>query len=199
MKRLCVLLLLVLLLPSLAQARSSVPLSPQARKDLNAFCTAFAQANTKSFDQATLHDEDMLTFAVWHCIMRADPALKRVHNGNDIVIPSGVIDTITQAYFARTIKTHHKAEYVESLASGEAFVFAQADSLRPRDDGTFQVSGTIYYTGSGETIDPDASRAAWKRAGVDVRVSGTFSGVLRRQDTGKVHWVLLQYTVKSAL
>ncbi|KHK02408.1 hypothetical protein [Desulfovibrio sp. TomC] len=196
MKRLFALLLLfAVLLPG--QAQANAPLSPETRKELSDFFSPFAAANMKSFDQGTLTEKDLLSFAIWHCIMHPDPALKRINSGNGIVIPPQVIDTITRTFFDRTIKKHRKAQYVESLGSGEAFVFAQADSLRQRDDGTFLAAGTIYYTGAGETIDPYATRAQWKRSGADVRVWGTFTGVLRRTAAPQARWVLLQYAVKE--
>ena len=199
MKRLFAgLLLCATLLPGQALSQASAPLSPETRKELSDFFSPFAAANMQGFDQKTLTDKELLHFALWHCILRADPSLKRVNGGNDIVIPSKVIDTITQTVFGRTIQKHRKAQYVESLASGEAFVFAQVDSLRQGEGDTFLVAGTIYYTGAGETIDPHATRAQWKRTGADVRVWGTFSGVLRRTATPQTHWTVLQYAVKEA-
>lgn len=192
-------LLLAVLLPgsALAGSQDTTLLTPETRKELNTFFSPFAASNMADFDQASLTDEALLDFAVWSCILRPDPALKRTRGGQDIVIPSRVIDDITQRTFGRTIKKHPKSQYVESLASGEAFVFAQADSLRPGDDGTFVATGTIYYTGSGETIDPQASKAQWKRAGADVRVKGTFTGVLTRNDDPRRRWTLTQYAVKD--
>ena len=199
MKRLfAVLLLCATLLPGQALAQAGTPISPETRKELGDFFSPFAAANMQGFDQKTLTDKDLLHFAVWHCIMRADPSLKRVNGGNDIVIPSAVIDTITQTVFGRTIQKHRKAQYVESLASGEAFVFAQVDSLRPGEGDTFLAAGTMYYTGAGETIDPHGTRAQWKRTGADVRVWGTFSGVLRRTAAPQAQWTVLQYAVKEA-
>lgn len=200
MKRLCAAILLFAALlpcPALAGPQDKAPLSPETRKELNNFFSPFAASNMAGFDQTTLTDEALLDFAVWSCILRADPALKRTRGGQDIVIPSRVIDDITQSTFGRTIKKHPKSQYVESLASGEAFVFAQVDSLRQRDDGTFLAAGTVYYTGAGETIDPQASRAQWKRAGADVRVQGTFTGVLKQNDDPRHRWTLIQYAVKD--
>ncbi len=200
MKRLSALFLLfVTLLPCQALSQANTPLSSETRKGLSDFFSPFAAANMKGFDQYTLSEKDLLHFAIWHCIMHPAPSLKRINGGNDIVIPSKVIDNITQTVFDRTIKQHRKAQYVESLGSGEAFVFAQANSLRQRNDGTFLAAGTIYYTGAGETIDPHATRAQWKRSGADVRVWGTFSGILRRTAAPHARWVLLQYAVKETL
>lgn len=199
MKRLFAgLLLFATLLPGQALSQANAPVPPETRKELSDFFSPFAGANMPAFDQATLSDENLLHFAVWQCILRPAPSLKRINGGNDIVIPSDVIDNITQTVFGRTIQKHRKAQYVESLASGEAFVFAQVDSLRPDDGDTFLAAGTIYYTGAGETIDPHATRAQWKRSGADVRVWGTFSGVLRRTAAPQAHWIVLQYAVKEA-
>jgi hypothetical protein len=200
MKRLVASLLLLAALlpcPALAGSQDKAPLPPETRKELNNFMSPFAASNMANFDQATLTDEALLDFAVWSCILRPDPALKRTRGGQDIVIPSRAIDDITQGALGRTIKKHPKTQYVESLASGEVFVFAQVDSLRPGDDGTFLAAGTIYYAGAGETVDPQASRAQWKRAGADVRVQGTFTGVLRQNDDPRHRWTLLQYAVKD--
>ncbi len=201
MKRLCAAILLFAALlpcPALAGPQDKAALPPETRKELNTFFSPFAASNMAGFDQTTLTDEALLDFAVWSCILRPDPALKRTRGGQDIIIPSRLIDDITQGTFGRTIKQHRKSQYVESLASGEAFVFAQVDSLRPGNDGTFLAAGTIYYTGAGETIDPQASRTQWKRAGADVRVQGTFTGVLKRNDDPRRRWTLLQYAVKDA-
>ena len=198
MKRVPIILLACILLPCLALAQAHDPLSPNVRKELNAFFSDIAASNMQSFDQGTLSDEDLLRFATWHCILHADRSLKRVNHGNDIVIPSAVIDKITETYLGKTVTKHLKPRYVESLASGEALVFAQVDSLRQTDDGTFQATGTIYYTGSGETLDTNASRARWKKAGIDVRVGGTFRGRLKRTTGDKPHWVLVHYDVKQA-
>jgi hypothetical protein len=198
MKRLLALLLFAALLPGQARSQANAPLAPETRKELGDFFSPLAGANMPAFDQATLSDENLLQFALWRCILRPAPSLKRINGGNDIVIPSGVIDNITRSVFGRTITKHHKAQYVESLASGEAFVFAQVDSLRPGDGDTFLATGTIYYTGAGETIDPHATRAQWKRAGADVRTSGTFSSVLKRTAAPQAHWTVLQYAVKEA-
>jgi hypothetical protein len=201
MKRLVASLLLLAALlpcPALAGSQDKAPLPPETRKELNNFMSPFAASNMAGFDQTTLTDEALLDFAVWSCILRPDPALKRTRGGQDIVIPSRVVDDITQGTFGRTIKQHRKSQYVESLASGEAFVFAQVDSLRPGDGDTFLATGTIYYTGAGETIDPHATRAQWKRAGADVRTSGTFSSVLKRTAAPQAHWTVLQYAVKEA-
>ena len=129
--------------------------------------------------------------------MHPDASLARIHDGADIVIPAAVVDTITRAYLGRTIGKHEKTAYVDSLASGEAFVFAQADSLRRRDDGTFLVAGTLYYTRAETPVDPHGTTAQWKRSVSKVRISGTFSGVLKREDAPKPHWVMLQYAVKE--
>ncbi|EHJ48883.1 hypothetical protein DFW101_2881 [Solidesulfovibrio carbinoliphilus subsp. oakridgensis] len=199
MKRLLVLLALcAALLPGLARSQSAPALKPETRKELSDFFSPFAAANMPAFDQSTLTDENLLHFALWRCVLRPLPGLKRINGGNDIVIPSKVIDNSTNAVFGRTIQKHRKAQYVASLASGEAFVFAQVDSLRPGEGDTFLAAGTIYYTGAGETIDPHATRAQWKRSGADVRVWGTFSGVLRRTAAPRAHWNLLQYAVKEA-
>lgn len=200
MKRLFALLLLfAALFPGQALSQANAPLSPETRKELSDFFSPFAAANMKSFDQDTLSEKALLHFAVWRCIMRADPSLKRINGGSDIVIPSKVIDNITRTFFDRTIKQHRKPQYIESLGSGEAFVFAQVDSLRQRDDSMFLAAGTIYYTGAGETINPHATRAQWKRSGADVRVWGTFSGVLRRTATPHARWIMLQYAAKETL
>jgi hypothetical protein len=191
--------LFALLLPGQALSQAKVPLSVEARRELDDFFSPLAAANMKSFDQDTLSEKDLLYFATWYSILRADPSLERLHGGHDIAIPSAVIDDITRTVFGRTIKKHRKARYVASLATGEVFVFAQVDSLRRRDGDTYLAAGTIYYTGSGETINPHATRAQWKRAGADVRVWGTFSGVLRQTAAPHAHWVLLRYAAKQTL
>lgn len=199
MKRLLALLALcATLLPGLAWSQSAPTLTPETRKELSNFFSPLAGANMPAFDQTTLTDEDLLHFALWRCVLHPLPGLKRTRGGQDIIIPSAVIDDITRSVFGRAMAKHDKAQYVESLASGEAFVFAQADSLRQGDGDTFLAAGTIYYTAAGEAIDPHATRAQWKRAGADVRVWGTFSGVLKRTPEPAAHWVLLQYAVKEA-
>lgn len=195
MKRLVILLSLVALLPCLALAQT--PLTAGERKELNLFFSDFAAANLGDFDQATISDEDMLRLATWRCIMHPDPSLKRVNKGNSIVIPSSVIDSITQASLGRTVSKHTRERYVESLASGEAIVFAQVASLSPHGDGTFQAAGSIYYASSGDVFDQHATRAQWKRAKADVRLWGTFTGVIKREQAPSPHWILLQYRVKE--
>ena len=197
MKRLLALCFVALMLPCLALAGTDGPLRPEEKKKLDVFFSNFAEANMKSFDRDSLTDDAMLYFATWHCVFNADASLKRIHGGSDIVIPAAVIDRITEKYFGRTIQQHKKNSYVESLATGEAYVFAQVDELQKRDDGTWLAKGTEYYTGAGAAIDPHATAKAWKKAGVDVRTSRRFAGVIRKTDGDKGRFVLLEYTAKE--
>jgi len=195
MKRLFALCLVAVLIPCLALARTDTPLRPDEKKKLDTFFSNFAEANMKSFDRGSLTDEALLYFAIWHCIFNAADSLKRTNDGNHIVIPADVIDKVTEKYLGQKIKTHKKPDYVDSLATGEAYVFAQVDDLQKRDDETWLAKGTVYYTGSGAAIDPHGSPKDWEKAGEDVRVSAKFTGTIQKAGGEKGRYILLEYAV----
>ncbi|NDY57853.1 hypothetical protein G3N56_14045 [Desulfovibrio sulfodismutans] len=197
MKKLTALCLLAVLLPCLAMAQTNVPLRGDEKKKLDTFFSNFAEVNMKNFTQGPLSDEELLYFATWHCIINAADSFQTTNDGNDIIIPASAIDKATEKYLGQTIKKHLKPSYVESMASGEAYVFAQVDSLQKRDDGTYLAKGTIYATGSGAVIDPHATAADWKKAGETVNPQETFTGVIRKTDGEQGRYILLEYAVQE--
>lgn len=197
MKRLLVLFLLALFWACPCLALTDVPLSPQEKKNLDTFFSNFAEVNMRNFSGDTLSDEDLLYFATWHCIINDDGKFKKTKDGDSIVIPAEAIDKVTQRYLGRTIKKHAQKEYVESAASGEAYVFAQVDSLQKRDDGTYLARGNVYATGSGAVIDPHGTKADWEKAGETVNPQASFTGIVRKADGEADRYVLLEYAMQE--
>jgi len=195
MKRGMILCFFALLLPALAMAQQN-----GERKALNTFFSNFSETNLQSFKKDGLSDDAMLQFAKWHCVMNTPNAFKKDRSGATIAIPVSAIDKITQRYFGKTITAHREKSYQADLATGEAFVFSQADTVSEQQDGTLLVQGTIYYTGSGSTPDPHGTPQAWKKAGEDVRVYGTFTGLVAKVRTQeKERYVLVEYTMKEKM
>jgi len=195
MKKMIAFCLLAVLLPCLALAQTDVPLRGDEKKKLDTFFSNFAEVNMKSFPQGPLSDDTLLYFATWHCIINAADSFQTTNDGNDIIIPASAIDKATEKYLGQTIKKHLKPSYVESMASGEAYVFAQVDSLQKRDDGTYLAKGTIYATGPGGDIDPHGTPADWEKAGEIIPPQETFTGIVRKTDGEQGRYILLEYTV----
>jgi hypothetical protein len=189
--------LLLFLSPCLALAQADAPLDPGEKKKLDTFFSNFAEVNMKNFTTGGISDEDLLYFATWHCIINAGDAFQKTNGGNDIIIPAEAIDKVTEKYLGLKIKKHLKPRYVESLGSGEAYVFAQVDGLQRRDDGTYLARGTVYATASGAVIDPHATAADWEKAGETVNPQMTFTGVVRKADGDAGRFILLEYAVKE--
>lgn len=81
------------------------------------------------------------------------------------------------------------------LADGEAYTFSQITRLLGVGQGLLQAEGVIYLAGSGSTPDPHGAPAAWKKAGEEVEQIGKFSALIKKEKTGKEHYILLEYNV----
>lgn len=114
------------------------------------------------------------------------------------MIQADALDKVTEKYFAKMVSKHAQSVYTVGMASGEAYMFSQVDTLLGLDKGLFRAEGAIYYTGSGDTPDPHGTPADWKKAGEIVRTYGTFSGVIQKIFAeGKERYVLLEYTLTT--
>jgi hypothetical protein len=101
-------------------------------------------------------------------------------------------------YFDKVISKHAEPVYTMGQASGEAYIFSQIDRLVKLDNGLFEAKGTVYYTGSGETLDPHAAPEVWQNEGIDVGISMTFTALIKKINSdGKDRYILLQYAFKE--
>jgi hypothetical protein len=174
---------------------ADAPSAERARFD--SFFSAIAETNLQSFAPQTLSDDAMLTFAQWNVAYHGAKSLKKIHNGMDVLAPSTLIDTITEQYFGKKISKHPAAQYTVSLATGEVDVFALVDNIRQLENGQIEAGGTIYYVRSGTKLDRRAGPSAWKKQGLTVRSSGTFTGILQPIASGSGEYTLLEYRLKE--
>jgi len=198
MKTIISALLFLFVVQSSVFAATQVKMSTEEKKKLDTFFSNFSETNLQSFKPGELTDEMMLGFAQWHIIMNTPKDLKTTSDGNEVLVPKERIDKVTEKYFAKAVSKHEEAVYTLGLASGEAYVLSQIDTLAKLDNGLFEAKGTGYYTGSGETPDPHATPEAWKKAGIDVRIGMTFTAVIQQiSQDGKPRYILLEYAVKE--
>jgi hypothetical protein len=184
---------LLCLLQGIGFAQGEVDMQPALKKQLNVFFSNFSECNFQSFKQGELTDQRLLDFALWNCTFNLLGKLKRTPDGNSALADAALIDSISEKYFGLKPGKHEKQVYQVDLASGEAYVFSQVDTLTQRSPDTYQARGTIYYAGSGSTIDPHATPAVWKKQGEKVKIYGTFTGQIRKVASPKEHYILEQY------
>jgi hypothetical protein len=195
MKMLAVVCLVALFVPGIGHAQKTVSMTVAEHKGLNTFFSNFSEVNLRSFKKGALDDKALLDFTLWHCVMNAPKSFKTTKDGLSIIIPAVAVDKVTERYFGKKLSRHAKKDYTAELATGEAYVFSQVDALTQLADGTYLAKGTVYYTGSGGTPDPQATPRAWAKAGEDVRIQGTFSGIIEKvKADGKERSILLEYT-----
>jgi hypothetical protein len=175
--------------------QSEINLNAVEKKQLNTFFSNFSEADVKSFKQNSLTHEALLNFALDHIYKNADKSLKRSKDGSAAIIPAALVDKTTEKYLGQKIQKHEKSEYLVPLASGEAYKFSQITRLRGAGKDLFQAEGVIYMTGSGGTPDPHGTPEAWKKAGEEVEQIGKFSALIKKDRTGKEHYILLEYYV----
>jgi hypothetical protein len=200
MKTIAALCLFAICLSTLAFAQTQAPLHAGEHKALNTFFSSFAETNLLSFTTGTLKDDEMLKFALWHIAFNDTKSFKKKNGSGplgEIVIPASAIDRLTEQFFGKKIQNHEKQSYLFDVATGEVDVFAQVDAFVAQQDGTVLAKGTVYYTRAGTKLDRQATMAAWKKAGKQVRVQGTFSGIVKEVGTAEKRYVLLEYTTKE--
>lgn len=195
MKKMIVLLLTLLSFSSLALAQSEVKLDPAARKQLNTYFSNFSEAYVESFQQGAVSDEALLAFAKRHNYINNFKLLKRSPDGQHVLLPSAMVDRSTERYFGRKIAKHAQAAYPILLADGEAYVFSQVDRLTDIGNGQYRAEGSIYSTGSGETLDPHGTPDQWKKAGAEVERLFRFTALIQKAKTGQGRYILLEYQV----
>ncbi len=177
-----------------AFAATEVKMTKAEKNKLDTFFSNFSEQYMEGFSEGELTDQMMFQFAETHLIINASQKLKMTKDGSSVLIPKALIDKTTEKYFGKRIAAHESDDYVVEMASGEAYVFSQVDKLEQIDDGRLFATGSIYVTGSGETVDPHATPAVWKKGGVEVDVSGTFVGLIQKiSKDGKDRYILLSY------
>jgi hypothetical protein len=189
------LIILCVLLPSLALAQSEIKMNTVEKKQLDTFFSNFSEAGLKSFKQNSLSPEALLVFALDHIYKNDYKSLKHSQDGTSAIIPAALVNQTTEKYFGQKLKPHLKAEYLVPEASGEAFKFSQITRLQGMGKDLFQAEGVIYLTASGGTPDPHGTPAAWKKAGEEVEPIGKFSGLIKKERTGKERYILVEYKV----
>jgi hypothetical protein len=189
------LIITCLLLPSWAAAQGEIKLSAAEKKQLNTFFSNFSEAAVEGFKQDSLSQEALLNFALAHIYINVPKSLKRTKDGASAIIPAALVDKTTEKYFGQKLKQHQKSEYLVPEASGEAYKFSQITKLTAAGNDLFQAEGVIYAAGSGSTLDPHGTPAAWKKAGEEVEQIGKFTALIKKVKSGKERYILLEYQV----
>jgi hypothetical protein len=169
-----------------------IGLEAAQKKKLDTFFSNFSEAAVPSFAPATLTDEILISFGIEHWYINNFKQLNRDANGVDVQVTREQVDQSAIRYFGRPVKAHAKPAYRHPLASGEAYTFSQIDSLAELGNDTFLAEGTIYTTGSGDTIDPHGTPAEWKRKQEAPDKSGSFVATIKADGE---RYVLVDYTV----
>lgn len=188
----CMLVAFLLLVSGQALAESEYDMSPAEKKNLNTFFSNFSEANMKSFVQGGLSQEAMLDFSLRHAYINRFKSLKKAKDGRNVLVPSEMVDNATIRFFNATLKSHAKKEYPVPMADGEAYIFSQIVKLIDLGDYVYRAEGIIYFTSSGDTVNPQATPAQWKKAGAEVDVLGSFTAKIEAVDE---RYVLLEYKV----
>jgi hypothetical protein len=187
-----------MLLPSLALAQGVLFMGAAEKKQLDTFFSNFSEAAVASFKKDSLSQEALLDFALAHIYINAPKSLKRTPDKASAIIPAALVDKTTEKYFGQKLKQHQKSEYLVPEASGEAYTFSQIVRLRAAGDDLFQAEGDIYVAGSGSTLDPHGTPAAWKKAGEEVQQLGEFTALIKKvKSDGKERYILLEYQVEK--
>ena len=187
--------IIYLLLPSFAIAQSEVKINADEKKKLDTFFSNFSEAAVASFKQNSLSQEALLNFALLHIYINDPKSIKHSKDGNTAIIPTALVDRVTEKYFGQKLQKHEKSEYKVPEASGEAYKFSQITKLTAAGNDQFQAEGVIYLAGSGSTLDPHGTPAAWKKAGEEVEQVGKFSALIKQVYAGQKRYVLLEYGV----
>jgi hypothetical protein len=189
------LLVICLLLPAWATAKTEIKMTAAQKKQLDTFFSNFSETALGSFKQNSLSQGALLNFALDHIYKNDYKSIKHSKDGNTALISAALVDQVTEKYFGQKLQKHEKVEYSVPEASGEAYVFSQISRLQGIGQDRFQAEGVIYQTGSGDTPDPHGTPAAWKKAGEEVQQIGKFSALIKKEKTGKERYILLEYQV----
>ncbi|KAF0234427.1 MAG: hypothetical protein FD177_808 [Desulfovibrionaceae bacterium] len=168
-------------------------ISGDEKKQLDDLFTPLAEANIQSFTQHSLTDLMMTDFAQLFLVCHE---AKSLHKKNSVttVIPSAQVDGVTERFFGRKVSGHASAEYETSPCSNDVELFSQVDELIALGDDRFEARGTSYYVKGDTKLDRHASPDTWKKKGLKIGTSATFTAVLKPA-AEKGQYVIMEYTL----
>ncbi|GAB7078796.1 hypothetical protein [Megalodesulfovibrio paquesii] len=173
-------------------AETPVAMTPAQQRQLNTFFSNFSEAAVPSFAEGTLPPQARLDFALQHAYINKFKSLKKSSDGQSVLVPADMVDTILIKYLGAPLPSHAQKAYPVPLADGEAYVFSQIRTLTDLGQDIFRAEGFIYYTGPGGDIDPHGTPEQWRKAGEDVTPGASFTARIQARDE---RYVLLDYSV----
>jgi hypothetical protein len=164
-------------------------------KKFNTFFSNFSEAGLPDFDQKTLEDKILESFAIRHLYLNRFNRLKNSPDNPDKIVPEKWVQDTAEKFFGKTIAkpTSENGKYKVPVCEGEGYTFSQVNSMKQIATNTFVAQINVFSSYAGVIVDPHGDNESWKKEGEDVALIGVWKAEFTNLSEGPFPLKLQSY------